>query len=132
MSFTAKKRIKRAVLGLIVAAPIILIAVALYDLFLMIIPFFLLNVHTLNLSLIFSETTSYEATFGVPISAMSFVLLYLNWPGLVGYLWLISLINFALTRKWYVLLALALAPLPIAYLNAGPYAEKMLAWVAPI
>ena len=122
-------RMLRRLVGI---APPLLAGVALYDLFLIVIPFFVLGVNRLSTDSIYAGTASYELAFGVPTSLLSLVVLLLHLYGILSCVWLACLLDLALSRKWYVLLIVLLAPIPIAYLNAGPYSKLMTTWVLPL
>lgn len=111
----------------IAPAPVILAAVSGYYLFFVITPFFLLGISKVPYIKLLSGEVSLEKALGAPAAITAFVLEMIMW--LMTYVWVCSLVNFARTRKWWVLAAIVLAPLPLAYFNAGPYADEMKEWV---
>lgn len=115
---------------LVLPAPIVLAAMSAYFLFIVIIPFHILRIDKVAGIRVASGEVSLGHALGEPFAAIGFLLEILMWSiPLVSVLWMLSLVNAIQTRKWYVLLILALAPLPLAYFNAGPHAPMMKDWV---
>lgn len=109
-------------------APAVLAGVSGYLLFLVIVPFFVLDINNTPYTELASGGVCYQTALGLPAAVLALILA-LAARRLYTYVWLFSLINFVSTKRWYVLLLLLLAPLPIAYVIVGPYADSILAWI---
>ncbi|MHB0913853.1 MAG: hypothetical protein ACYC2Y_10495 [Armatimonadota bacterium] len=113
-------------------ATIALAGISGYLLVFIIIPFFLLGIHKVPVQKLNYGLVSYEQAFGsiaylVAIFATGFLMI----PLWTTALWLVSLLDFILTRRWYVMLALVVFPLVVSYFLAGPYEPRMYEWTAP-
>jgi hypothetical protein len=115
---------------LLQAGPTVLAAISAYYLFFVIAPFFLLGIHNVPLEVLKGDTVSYEDAMGVLSSIAAFILiLFRLGPNVAAFAWLLSFANFCKTRNKYVLILLLIAALPIAYVNAGPYAQHFSDWI---
>ena len=108
-------------------SPGVLAAVSGYYLVFLIVPFFLLGIYRVPDLQLASGQVSMAKALGQPAAIVAF-LMEMCMPA-ITYVWLFSLINFAVSRRWTVLVILVLAPQPIAYALAGPYACQIKDWV---
>lgn len=101
-----------------------------YYLFFIIVPFFLLGIYAVPLDVLMGETVDYERAMGSTACISAFLIVLFGLGARAATVaWLFSFINFCTTRNRYVLLLLMFAALPIAYVNAGPYAEHIQEWI---
>jgi hypothetical protein len=122
-------RIKAVWKHAVVLAPAVLAGVSAYYLFLVIAPFFLLGINNIPFGELATGNVQLEDAFGQSGEVLALIMTILTASGLLTYVWLLSMINFVMTKRWYVLLLLLLAPLPIAYVIAGPYHTHILEWM---
>jgi hypothetical protein len=98
-------------------------------LFFVIVPFFLLGVYRVPEGDLITGKVHYADAFG-------FVAWLVNLGGILFFVysrlfflaWVLSLIDFILSRNWFVLALLIVAPLVVAYYFAGPYAFELNEW----
>ena len=128
------KRVRYLLGKLPLAGTVGLASISLYYVFFVIVPFFLLGVYRVDTrgrdaaNVYYERMITYEHAFGTSGNALAFtVTIFLSL--LVPLLWLLALIDFAKRRKWYVLAILLLAPLAIAYVEAGPYHHQISDWI---
>lgn len=127
MKLRVLKSSKRVFDGMVSLAPCVLALVAGYFLFLVIVPFFMLGVHRIELWSVATREVQMSQALGTPAAFVAFILLVCS--PVLAWVWLLGLVNFVRTRRTYVLILLALAPLPIAYLTAGPYHMHLAYWI---
>lgn len=120
----------RAWWWLVRVSPVVLAGLSAYYLFFVIVPFFLLGVYKVPMDVLVGEEVSHEGAMGVVGSLPAFFLVMTGWGAAVAtWAWLLSFVQFCRTRNWYLLLLLLLAALPIAYVDAGPYAKHIVEWI---
>lgn len=123
------KRLKLFFKWAVHIAPTVLAATSGYILFIVIVPFFLLGIYQVPRKVSFEEVSLGNALGSLSEAGVAIIIISL---GLIPYIWILTVINYFLTRRWYLLLLLIIAPLPFAYFLAGPYHELMLNWAFPI
>jgi hypothetical protein len=116
----------------------VLTVISLDLVFFVIVPFFLLGIYKLSTpadvaisSVYATHRLTYNDVFGDvagELTALAIVLAYRC--GLA--LWLLTLIDFVMVRRWYVVPLLLLGPLPITYCYSGPYREQIMCWAFPL
>ncbi len=115
---------------LINISPVIFAAIALYFIFLVIIPFFFLGIYAIPEKRLFLEQVRYDQAFG---NIAGVVGVFLGQTDVLSFIltpvWLLSLISLIRTRKPWIVITLLIGPLPIAYFAAGPYANAMQEWL---
>lgn len=115
---------------LVRVGPVVLTGMSAFYLFFVIAPFFLLGVYQVPLQVLMGDEIIYEKAMGVTAGLVAFFLVEFGLGAAIAtWAWLLSLVNFTKTRKLWVLASLLLAPLPIAYVNAGPYCRHIVEWM---
>lgn len=106
----------------------VLAGIALYYIFFLILPFFLLGLHRYSRFEIGHGGHGYEIAFGLLADYIAiFVTVFL--VSALPIIWLLASLDLAIRRRWVILAILLIAPLPVAYAHAGPYAGKIAAWI---
>lgn len=123
-------RIRRAWGTMLAVAPWLFVGISGYYLFFVIVPFFVLGIHRTPMEMMYAGHVRHEDALGVPANLVA---VFLTWvlPSFT-YLWALALVSVLRQRRWHVLAGLLVAPLPIAYVQAGPYAQKIGEWILPI
>jgi len=110
-------------------SPVVLAVISGYYLFLVILPFFLLGVHRVPYWDVVGGKVDYIDQIGIlPFFGFAIVALVRYFASVI---WLLSAAEVIRSRKWWILVVLALAPLPILYFYEGPYADYLLNWTGP-
>jgi hypothetical protein len=100
-----------------------------WALFFVIVPFFLLGIHRIDPIKLVNGAVYYGDAFGIEGWALTMAVLALIPARLFTLMWLFSLMDFIVTRKWFIVPILIVAPLAVAYVFGGPYAYEFTEWL---